>query len=120
MSMSVASMTKMVKSSTIAEMTTETESIEMNGKSDGVNGFYVYFVEYTCFDCGQEDKTILGWYKGELNKETLTKIAKSYVKNNVIPYKENQLTVTDWSIIADNGFSKTVYETEAFTLKEVE
>ena len=92
----------------------------MSGKSDGIKGFYVYFVEDTCFDCGAEDRTILGWYKGEPSKENLTKIAKSYVENEVIPYDEDQLTVTDWCIIADNGFAKIMYNTEKFTLKEVE
>ena len=91
----------------------------MNRKSDGINGFYVYFVEGTCFDCGAEDRTILGWYKGEPSKEILMKIMKSYVKDNVIPYEEDQLTVTDWCIIA-NSFSKVLYRTETFTLKEVE
>ena len=92
----------------------------MSGHSNGIKGFYVYFVEGTCFDCGAEDKTILGWYIGEPDKETLAKIAKSYVKDSVIPYDEDQLTVTDWSIFADNGFVKTLYATEKFILKEVE
>ena len=91
----------------------------MSRKSDGIKGFYVYYVEDTCFDCGAEDKTILGWYKGEPNVAVLTKIAKSYVENEVIPYDEDQLTITDWCIIAD-GFSKVLYKTEKFTLKEVE
>ena len=88
----------------------------MSRKSDGIKGFYVYFVEGTCFDCGAEDKTILGWYKGEPSKETLTKIVKSYVKNGVIPYEESQLAIFTGRIIAE----RTVYETEKFTLKEVE
>jgi len=94
----------------------------MSRKPDSIKGFYVYFVEGTCFDCGAEDKVILGWYKGEPSKEILTKIAKSYVKDEVIPFKEDQLMVTNWCIIADSfdGFNKVLFKTEKFTLQEVE
>ena len=94
-----------------------------------VKGFYVYVEEDTCFDCGQGDKNILGWYKGEPDKETLTKIAKAFVKNEVIPYEESQLTICDGRIIAEKTLyegphktfsEQTVYETETFTLNEVE
>jgi len=98
----------------------DTGDSEMRRKPDGIKGFYVYFVEGTCFDCGAEDRTILGWYRGEPDRDTLTRIAKSYVRNKVIPYNEDQLTVTDWSIFAANGYAKTLYCTEKFTLKEIE
>ena len=87
---------------------------------NSVKGFYVYVEEDACFDCGRSDRNILGWYKGEPDKETLEKIAKSYVEKGVIPYDESQLAVYDGRVFADNGFAKTLYETETFTLAEVE
>lgn len=81
-----------------------------------VKGFYVYVEEDTCFDCGRSERNILGWYKGEPDKKTLTKIAKSYVEKGIIPYEESQLAVFTGRIIAE----QTVYEAETFTLNEVE
>lgn len=94
-----------------------------------VKGFYIYVEEDTCFDCGRSDRNVLGWYKGEPDKETLTKIAKSYIEKGVIPYEESQLTVCAGRIIAEKTlyegphkvFSvQTMYETEKFVLNEVE
>ena len=83
---------------------------------NSIKGFYIYFEEDTCFDCGRSERNILGWYKGEPDNETLTKIAKAYVEKGIIPYEESQLAICDGRIIAE----QTVYETETFTLNEVE
>ncbi len=82
--------------------------------------FYVYTEEDTCFDCGVAKKNIFGYYRGEPDEEAMMKIAKQIYKDMDPEEFEKQVKVYKYTIVYDNGWSKTVHEAEEFELEDVD
>ncbi len=82
--------------------------------------FYLYYDESVCFDCGEPHREILGYYKGEPNKEIMEKLARKTL--TFIDEKEfdKKVEITEFGFYLTSGFSKMRYETETFELKEID
>lgn len=82
--------------------------------------FYVYHEEDACFDCGVAKKEIFGYYRGEPSEAAMMKIAKQIYKDLDPEEFEKRVSVYKYTIVYDNGWSKTVHEAEEFELNEPE
>lgn len=82
--------------------------------------FYVYSEGDPCFDCGVAEKNIFGYYLGVPDEAAMMKIAKQIYKDLDPEEFEKHVTVTKYTIIYDNGWSKTVHEAESFELEDVD
>ena len=91
-----------------------------------IKGFYLYYIDHSCFKCGEDHKEIIGWYKGEPNREVLLKLAQKLAYRHLIDIAEEDLknsdkiTVTDYEIIINTPMDRIRYKTETFELKEID
>lgn len=83
-----------------------------------MKGFYLYHDEGRCFDCDAPDRVVHGYYIGVPSRETMARLARKTLPEMTDEEFARQVTVQDWCFVRDDGWNKTLYETETFELQE--
>lgn len=88
-----------------------------------IKGFCLYYEHHYCFECDEAHREVIGWYKGEPNRETLMKLARKLCYRHLIDLNDedwnSKVTVTDSQIIIKTPMDKIHYKTDEFELEDV-